>query len=93
LALTSDNWLIRYDNVNGKVLQEIYLGSVQRYSFRHVDWESQGESIVLQSTLFPGVLNRMPNAKKLKVVQAVAIFTIMPMKFIGLFEIDQAVSH
>ncbi len=77
--------------MNGKVLQEIYLGPVQRYSFRHVDWETQGETIVLQSTLFPGI--PAPNAKRTRVVQAVAVFSIMPIKFIGLFEIDQAVSH
>ncbi|CAG2114012.1 unnamed protein product [Medioppia subpectinata] len=89
LAVTSDNWLIRYDNVSGKVLQEIYLGYVQRYSFRNVDWESQGETIVLQSTLFPAVNNSSPNPKKLRVVQAMAIFKIMPIRFVGLFEVDQ----
>ena len=68
------------------------MGSVSKYRFNNVDWETQSETICLQSTLFPPINSRNPN-QKLRIVQAVAIFEIMPIKFVGLFEIDQAVSH
>lgn len=49
LSLTVDNWIHCHDKMNGRVHQEIYLGSPNRYKFKHIDWESHGETIVLQS--------------------------------------------
>lgn len=49
LSLTADNWVYCHDKMTGKVHQEIYLGSPSRYKFKHIDWETHGETIILQS--------------------------------------------
>ncbi|RWR99047.1 DDB1- and CUL4-associated factor 17-like protein, partial [Dinothrombium tinctorium] len=45
LALTKDNWLLRFDNITGELLQKIYLGN--NYKFTELSWERVGERIVL----------------------------------------------
>ncbi|CAG2115534.1 unnamed protein product, partial [Medioppia subpectinata] len=89
LAVTSDNWLIRYDNVSGKVLQEIYLGYVHKRNAYVLDWETRIESIALLWPQLPTVNNNVPNTHQLKAVIMVVIFKIMPIRFVGRFEVNQ----
>lgn len=87
MAVTNDNFLVRLDNLTGEVLEEIYLGPKNKYLFRHVDWETQGETILLQTILFP---NKGENKKE--VVQVMAVFEVYPLKFLGMFEVEKQVS-
>lgn len=88
MVLTRDNWLFRYNNVTGELLQKIYLNNPSTgYKYVNLNWECQGETLHLQSTYFTKSRRKCP-----EIVQAVAIFSIFPLKFIAKFEIETRVS-
>ncbi|RWS05746.1 DDB1- and CUL4-associated factor 17-like protein, partial [Dinothrombium tinctorium] len=80
IAITEDNHMLRFDNKNGELLQQVFLGNGTK--FRHIDWETQGETILLQS------IPHRPN--NLKLLQ-VALFTVYPIEFIASFEIEKEI--
>lgn len=86
MALTDQNSLMVYNNNTGQVLREIYLGPKESFKFLNLDWETQGETIFVQSTIFP--YKKKNNSHT---IQVMAFFKIYPMKFIGMIEIDQMV--
>lgn len=87
LSLTGDNWVYCQDKMTGKVYQEIYLGSPVRYKFKHIDWETHGETIILQS-----LHNQSPTSRsKPRVLITVAVFTMFPIQFKGMLEIDRGI--
>ncbi|XP_064459526.1 DDB1- and CUL4-associated factor 17-like [Ornithodoros turicata] len=87
LSLTGDNWIYCHDKMTGNVCQEIYLGSPGRYKFKHIDWETHGETIILQS-----LHNQSATiGGKPRVLITVAVFSMFPIQFKGMLEIDRAV--
>ncbi|RWS24316.1 DDB1- and CUL4-associated factor 17-like protein, partial [Leptotrombidium deliense] len=78
LALTDDNWLLRYHNLTGALLEQIYLGNKSK--FLHIDWETQGESIVLQSR---------QGVQQSKILQTIAVFSIYPLEFVCAFDVSK----
>lgn len=93
LSLTADNWVYCHDKMNGKVLQEIYLGSPSRYKFKHIDWETHGETIILQSLhnhSHPQLTQPAARSKP-RVLITIAVFNMFPLQFKGVLEIDRAI--
>ncbi|KAI1295588.1 DDB1- and CUL4-associated factor 17 [Halotydeus destructor] len=87
IALTKSNWLHRYDNYTGQLYDKVYLGdSKTRYKFRQLNWETEGETVLLQSTY-----RTFADAETKDLIQAVAIFAIYPLKFVAMFEIRTAI--
>lgn len=85
MALTSDNCLIRMNNLTGTVLDEIYLGPKEKHSFRHIKWETWPETILLQT--------KYSHEKDNDVLQGLALFSVYPLKFHGLIEVKKSVSY
>lgn len=93
LSLTADNWVYCHDKMNGKVHQEIYLGSPSRYKFKHIDWETHGETIILQSLhnhSHPQLTQPAARSKP-RVLITIAVFAMFPLQFKGMLEIDRAI--
>ncbi|CAN7987180.1 unnamed protein product [Ixodes hexagonus] len=95
MSLTADNWVYCQDKMTGQVHQEIYLGSPNRYKFKHIDWETHGETIILQSLHNHGHLSapcrvRYSNSKP-RVLITIAVFSLFPVQFKGMLEIDRAI--
>lgn len=93
LSLTADNWVYCHDKMNGKVHQEIYLGSPSRYKFKHIDWETHGETIILQSLhnhSHPQLTQPAARTKP-RVLITIAVFAMFPLQFKGMLEIDRAI--
>lgn len=93
LSLTADNWVYCHDKMNGKVHQEIYLGSPNRYKFKHIDWETHGETIILQSLhnhSHPQLTQPAARSKP-RVLITIAVFAMFPLQFKGMLEIDRAI--
>ncbi|XP_037565429.2 DDB1- and CUL4-associated factor 17-like [Dermacentor silvarum] len=79
--------------MNGKVHQEIYLGSPNRYKFKHIDWETHGETIILQSLhnhSHPQLTQPAARSKP-RVLITIAVFAMFPLQFKGMLEIDRAI--
>lgn len=97
LSLTADNWVYCQDKMNGQVHQEIYLGSPNRYKFKHIDWETHGETIILQSLHHHphrniAVMSTSQNSRsKPRVLITIAVFSMFPVQFKGMLEIDRAI--
>ncbi|XP_022237926.1 DDB1- and CUL4-associated factor 17-like isoform X2 [Limulus polyphemus] len=91
LALTGDNWLECYSNQTGELLQQVYLGPTARYKFRHVDWETHGEQVVIQSVQNQSVTPTTQPGIRPRVLEAIAMFSVFPMEFKALVEIDREV--
>ncbi|KAK2157752.1 hypothetical protein LSH36_185g05052, partial [Paralvinella palmiformis] len=87
LALTANNWLIRYDIDTGVILQKVYLSF--RHKFRHIAWDCEEQTVVLKSTH-----NTMSTiAREASITQtllmALAVFTVFPLEFVGLLEVTK----
>ncbi|CAN7988555.1 unnamed protein product, partial [Ixodes pacificus] len=91
LSLTADNWVYCQDKMNGQVHQEIYLGSPNRYKFKHIDWETHGETIILQSLHHHPHRNIANSRSKPRVLITIAVFSMFPVQFKGMLEIDRAI--
>uniref|UniRef100_A0A224YCK6 DDB1-and CUL4-associated factor 17-like n=1 Tax=Rhipicephalus zambeziensis TaxID=60191 RepID=A0A224YCK6_9ACAR len=93
LSLTADNWVYCHDKMNGKVHQEIYLGSPSRYKFKHIDWETHGETIIMQSLHNHNhpQLTQPAARSKPRVLITIAVFNMFPLQFKGMLEIDRAI--
>ncbi|KAK8777314.1 DDB1- and CUL4-associated factor 17-like isoform X1 [Amblyomma americanum] len=93
LSLTADNWVYCHDKMNGQVHQEIYLGSPDHYKFKHIDWETHGETIILQSlhNHSHSHLALAAARSKPRVLITIAVFTMFPLQFKGMLEIDRAI--
>lgn len=86
MGLSKTNDLLVYDNRTGHLNHEVNLG--ETYSFKHLNWETQGQQVIVQSTYFKKNGLKCPT-----VVQAMAFFSIYPLKFEGMFEIESRVSR
>lgn len=92
LSLTADNWVYCHDKMNGKIHREIYLGSPNRYKFKHIDWETHGETIIMQSIHNPNPhTSAQASRSKPRVLITIAVFTMFPVQFKGMLEIDRAI--
>lgn len=83
-ALSKTNYLYRLDSFTGEKLDEIYLGTT--YKFNLMNWESNGERIVLQTPYF-----HKNNTRDESILQAVCLLDVFPLKFVALFELTTAV--
>lgn len=87
LGLTKDNWLNSYDNLTGQKLQDIYLGPLNRYKFKRVEWETHGENIIVTS-----IQNQIQvQGTRPRVLVAIAMLSAFPLEFIALLEIDRKI--
>lgn len=87
--LTKHNWLLKYNNLNGNLLQEIYLGHETKRKFLHINWETTGESIAIESGYSP--FTKTIENERCRVLKSVIIFNLYPLKFSAHFEIDRKV--
>ena len=63
--------------------------------FRHINWLQMEESIVLMTTLCPRVTSRQgrpPGQGPSNLVKTLAVFKIMPLMFVCMFEVTRDVS-
>lgn len=91
VSLSADNWLRSYDNFTGKLLQEVYIGCPSKLKYQHCDWETYGKQLVLTSALNVVIRGETSARKKPRVLATLAVFTVLPLQFVALLEIDREI--
>ncbi|XP_064642601.1 DDB1- and CUL4-associated factor 17-like isoform X2 [Lineus longissimus] len=86
LALTAHNWLMRYDLDTGEELQRVYLSTFCK--FRRILPETECERFTLKSV---HQKNSRLGASSLNVLMTIALFTIFPLEFTGMLEIEKKI--
>lgn len=91
LALTTNNWLLRYDINTAEVLQRVYLPPT--YKFKHISSNSALQTIVVKSihNRSSTYLTARHPSESHSSLMALGVFKIFPLEFTGLVEIDKAV--
>ncbi|RUS71456.1 hypothetical protein EGW08_020787, partial [Elysia chlorotica] len=90
LALTKGNMLLRVDLQNGQLLEQIYVGP-SRISFRSIQWNVVGESVVLISTIFPPGQGQARQEVDSAKVKQLVILSLFPLSFVCKFSVSKQV--
>ncbi|XP_014679150.1 PREDICTED: DDB1- and CUL4-associated factor 17-like isoform X1 [Priapulus caudatus] len=91
MALTADNWLVRYDIDTAEVLQKVYLPPT--YRFKHVSNNTALETIVVKSIQrrSASFLMQRDDTEPQSKLMALGVFTVFPLEFVCFLEIDKAI--
>lgn len=91
LCIVGKSWLMRYDLLTGRLLEEVYLSPKSYCSFKDLSWNEPGKSIVVKSTHNVAGGIRPAESGQSNIVSVSALFEVFPLKFIGMFEITRSV--
>nr|XP_005290502.1 DDB1- and CUL4-associated factor 17 isoform X2 [Chrysemys picta bellii] len=88
-VLTAHNWLLRLSANTGEILEKIYLPPYCK--FRYLSWDTPQEIMVVKSAQ-----HKLPAAAQQAGIQQsvlffLAVFRVLPLKFIGMLEINKKI--
>ncbi|GAB6018696.1 DDB1 and CUL4 associated factor 17 [Chamberlinius hualienensis] len=85
IGITKHNWLHQLKLKTGELIQKVYLTAAVR--FRHISWETEGETIVLKSSLN----QRLNSNGHRSFLCVLAYFKLYPLRFIGMMKVEPTV--
>ncbi|ESO91170.1 hypothetical protein LOTGIDRAFT_153601 [Lottia gigantea] len=89
ISITANNILRIYNSYTGQILHELNINS--RLKFREIAWAVDQETFVIRS-----VHNKLTQfdrqaGRESTIVKVIAVFDVLPLKFVGMIEIDRQI--
>uniref|UniRef100_A0A8C8SKZ4 DDB1 and CUL4 associated factor 17 n=1 Tax=Pelusios castaneus TaxID=367368 RepID=A0A8C8SKZ4_9SAUR len=88
-VLTAHNWLLRLSVTTGDILEKVYLTSYCK--FRYLSWDTSQETMVVKSAHHKLPAAAQQAGIQQSVVFFLAVFRVLPLKFIGMLEINKKI--